>query len=190
MEYNIINNLPIDYKFSTKSKKELKLYEQWFWENKDKRISELFHLVSSTMGFENWVADFTPDSLKELGSWLKQNTETEKIPEEEFKKKRAEIPAYIEVGDRDLTIKTRSFLVDAGIYFGEVFIHTYPNLKLDQYFSKLRNDNNQGHMVVDLGKKKLNPIWILYIIGLGFADTSEDELSIFNTFNIWSKYLK
>ena len=45
MKYNIINNLPIDYEFSAKSKKELKLYEYWFIENKEYRIQELSKAV-------------------------------------------------------------------------------------------------------------------------------------------------
>jgi len=58
MKYNIINNLPIDYEFSAKSKKELKLYEYWFIENKEYRIQELSKAVNSTGKFENWCADF------------------------------------------------------------------------------------------------------------------------------------
>lgn len=190
MAYKIIDNLPIDYEFSTKSKKELKLYEKWFWENKEKRISELSQAVNSTQGFENWIPDFTSNSLKELGAWLKQNTETEKIPEAEYKKKRAEIPDYIALNDWDLTVKTRSLLVDTGIYLGEVFIHTYPQLKWEQYFSTRKKDNNQGHMVIDVGKKFLNPIWVMYIIGLGLADNSENEHCLSDIFKTWSKYVK
>lgn len=190
MNYNVIDNLPIDYEFGTKSQKELKLYRNWFLENKEKRISELSEAVNSSKNFENWTPDFTSDSLKELGVWLKQNVEIEKIPEDEYKEKRAKIPDYIELNDWDLTIKTRSLLVDIGIYLGEVFIHTYPNLQWEQYFSKVKNDNNQGHMIINLGKKKLNPIWIMYILGLELADNSEDKCGLYNIFKIWSKYVK
>lgn len=109
----IINNLPIDYEFSTKTKEELKLYGTWFKENKDKRLAHLINIVKSTQCFEDWNADFRSDSLKELRKWLAQNVETEKIPEAEFNKKRAEIPSYIDLNDWDLTIKTLSLLVDS-----------------------------------------------------------------------------
>ena len=189
MAYKIIDNLPIDYEFSAKSKKELKLYENWFWENKEKRISELSQSVISTMSFENWVPDFTSDSLKELGAWLKQNTETEKIPEAEYNKKRAEIPDYLKLNDWDLTVKTRSLLVDTGIYLGEVFIHTYPGMKWKQYFSTIKKDKDQGHMVINM-LKDFNPVWIMYIVGLGLADNTNDESCLFNVFETWSKYVK
>lgn len=190
MAYNIINNLPIDYKFSTKSKKELKLYEAWFRENKDKRITELFNAVVSTQGFENWVANFTRDSLKELGAWLKQNTVTEKISEAEYNEKRAKIPDYIELNDWDLTTHTRSILVDIGIYLGEVFIHTYPGLKWEQYLSTRNNENDRGHMVIKMATDFYNPIWTTYIIGLGLVKKKKDESCLINNFKTWSKYVK
>lgn len=188
MNYNVIDDLPIDYEFSTKSKKELKLYKDWFLGNKEKRISELSQAVNSTKGFENWSSDFTSDSLKELGIWLKQNVEIEKIPEIEYKKKRLETPDYIELNDWDLTIKTRSLLVDVGIYIGEVFIHTYPQLQWEQCISTRKNDVNQGHMIIKM-KKDFNPVWIMYIVGLGLADDTKDETCLINVFKNWSKYI-
>jgi len=189
MNYGIIDNLPIDYQFSTKSKKELELYGEWFYKNKDKRIYELFKAVSSTVGFESWISDFTSNSLKELGTWLKQNVEIEKIPDDDYKKKRAEISDYMELKDWDLTNKTRSLLVDIGIYFGEVFIHTYSQLNWEQYFSTRKKDNDQGHMVIKTSNNILNPIWITYIIGLGLADNIKDRFCLINSFETWKKYI-
>ena len=36
--YQVINNLPIDYDFQSKTKDELKLYAKWFEENKESRL--------------------------------------------------------------------------------------------------------------------------------------------------------
>lgn len=187
--YQIIDNLPIDYEFSTKTKDELKLYWNWFKEHKEKRISYLIEVVKSTQGFENWNADYTSDSLKELGKWLAQNVETEKLPEAVYNKKRNETPSYIDVNDWDLTIKTRSLLVDSGIYFGEVFIKEHKNLKWEQYFSKTKKDVNNGHVVIRLKKRELNPIWLLYILGLGLVDKTNDEHRLYDLFKVWEKYL-
>jgi hypothetical protein len=187
--YQIIDNLPIDYQFSTKTKEELKLYGVWFNENKDKRILYLIETVKATQGFENWNADFTPNSLKELGKWLSQNVEIEKIPEAQYNIKRTETPSYIEINDWDLTIKTRSLLVDSGIYFGEVFIKEHKNLKWKQYFSKIKKDVNNGHVIIKFKIRELNPIWILYILGLGLGDKTKGEHSLFDLYKVWEKYL-
>ena len=120
-----IDDLLIDYNFSGKSNDELKLYSQWFGDHKDQRLNYLTKAVRSSNGFENWQPDFTPDSLKKLGDWLYQNVETEKFSEKDYKAKRKAVPDYISINDWDLTIKTRSLLVDVGIYFGEVFIKNH-----------------------------------------------------------------
>ncbi len=187
--YQIIDNLPIDYEFSTKTKDELKLYWIWFKENKEERIAYLREIVKSTEGFEDWSADFSSDSLKKLGEWLDQNIEIEKLPEVVYNKKRSETPSYIDVNDWDLTIKTRSILVDVGIYFGEVFIKEHKNLKWEQYFSRVKKDNNNGHIVIKLKKRELNPIWLLYILGLGLADNTKDAHNLYNLFQVWEKFI-
>lgn len=187
--YQVINNLPIDYQFSTKTKEELKLYGVWFKENKSIRIAYLKASIKITKGYEDWETDFTPESLKGLGEWLAQNVETEKIPEAEYAKKRAETPSHINLNNWDLSIKTRSLLVDAGIYFGEVFINTHKGLKWEQYFSKVKKDIDNGHMVIKFSNDQLNPIWLLYILGLGLADKTKGENSLYDLYKVWEKYL-
>ena len=56
--YQIINNLPIDYNFQSKTKDELKLYGIWFKENKDIRLNYLIELVKSTPNYQDWKADW------------------------------------------------------------------------------------------------------------------------------------
>jgi len=187
--YQIIDNLPIDYEFSSKTKDELKLYGTWFKENKEERITNLIEIVKSAEGFENWSADFSSFSLKQLGQWLAQNVEIEKLPEEVYNKKRSETPSYIDVNDWDLTIKTRSLLVDVAIYFGEVFIKEFKNLCWEQFFSKIKKDVNNGHMIIKLEKDDINPIWLLYILGLGLADNTKDAHNLYNLFQVWEKFI-
>jgi len=187
--YQIINNLPIDYDFQSKTKDELKLYGTWFKENKDIRLNYLIEHVKSTPNYEHWTADFTLNSLKELGKWLKENIEIEKLPEEEYKLKRNKVPEWIEVLDWDLTIKTRSILVDVGIYFGEAFIHTHVKYKWEQYFSKIKRDVNNGHVVIKFKIKELNPIWIMINVGLGLVDNTKDENCLYNLFKVWEEYV-
>ena len=40
--YQVINNLPIDYDFQSKTKEELKLYAKWFEENKESRTARAY----------------------------------------------------------------------------------------------------------------------------------------------------
>ena len=85
--YQVINNLPIDYDFQSKTKDELKLYAKWFGENKESRIQQLIKAVKTTKGYENWEADYSPESLKMLGKWFEENVETEKLSKEGIQRK-------------------------------------------------------------------------------------------------------
>lgn len=188
--YKIINNLPIDYHFSSKTKDELKSYGDWFFEGKNLRIEALIDIVRSTPKFDNWEADFTVDSLKDLGKWLTTAIETEKIPIDEYIQKRANVPDYITIKDWDLTTKTRSILVDTAIYFGETFINENKGLKWQQYFSKNKKDVNHGHVVIKLKNKELNPVWLLYILGGKSVEKEKGNYdAIYDLFKIWEKFI-
>lgn len=188
--YQIINNLPIDYEFSSKTKDELKLYGIWFKENKDNRIKHLIETIKATSSFEDWNADFTPNSLKELGRWFYENLETVKLTEEQYLNKRLQIPDYIQIDDWDLSIKTRSIIVDIGFYFGEVFIHTHKGLEWKQYFSKNKKDVDNGHMIIPkFGKLELNPILVIMSVGWGLARKKDNENRLYDLYKVWEEYL-
>lgn len=167
--YKTIEDLPIDYDFSNKSNKQLKLYEKWFNNNKQYRINNLTEYVHSSVDFQDWKSDFSISSLKDLDSWFKKNIETQEISENDYKKLREETPDWINLDKKELTIKTKSIIVDVGIYLGEVFSRNN-NINWTQYLSG--KDNNKGHMVLKLKSINFNPIWVTYILStkIAFSD--------------------
>ena len=179
--------------FREKDKKELKIYEVWFNENKDKCLLELEYLVHSTLGYEDWQMDYSKESLLGLGKWLKTNVKIQQLSEEDYAKVRATVPDYIDIDDWTLTLETRTILLDAGIYFGEVFIHNYKNLYWKQYFSSAKNrDINHGNMVISLSNKKgsdLNPIRITNNIGEIFGEGIGSDSELIKLYEVWEKYL-
>ena len=179
--------------FREKDKKELKIYEVWFNENKDKCLLELEYLVQSTLGYEDWQMDYSKESLLGLGKWLKTNVKIQQLSEEDYAKVRATVPDYIDIDDWTLTLETRTILLDAGIYFGEVFIHNYKNLYWKQHFSSAKNrDINHGNMVISLSNKKgsdLNPIRITNNIGEIFGEGIGSDSELIKLYEVWEKYL-
>jgi len=191
MKYEIINNLPIDLDFSTKTTKELRLYRDWFLKNKDKRLETLQKAITTTEGFENWEMDYTKKSLKSLGKWFCQNIITEKISALEYEKKREEIPDYIEIDDWDFTIFTRSLFVDIGIYLGEVFIHQYKQLQWEQYITRNKLHADRGQMVIcGFNRLCLEPIHIILVIGGRIVNNECSGDEIYKIYNVWGKFLK
>lgn len=186
--YKIINDLPSSYgDFATKPKKEARLYEKWFNENKDIRLNELKNEICATRGFEDFAMNYTPESLLVLGEWLESSVQTEKLSKEEYKEKRKNIPEYIEINDWDLTIKTYSLLFDAGIYFGEVFIHNYDGLSWKQDLKNKRN-LSYGHMLISgQGLIGLNPVTMIIGSGRALAGKRDENSKIYELYHIWSE---
>jgi hypothetical protein len=188
--YKIIDDLPVGLNFTNKSKEEIQMYGEWFKRNHETRLQILSDTVKSEGEFEKWQSDFTPDSLKFLGKWLTKNVKTEKLPPDKFRNKRESTPSYISIKDWEMTTETYSKLVDVGIYFGDVFIHTHTDLRWVQYFSKIKNDVNHGHMVIkSFGPKELNPIRTMYIVGLEVAEAKTNENCLIELYEFWKKYL-
>lgn len=186
--YKIIDDLPIDFDFHNKTKDELKLYFEWFFKHKEARLEELFSLIKLAEGYENWNADYSKGSFYTLGEWLEENVTIEKLTKEEYDKKRTLTPAYIEIEDWDLTLKTRSVLFDMGIYFGEVFIKNNQGLKWVQFFTKRKQHIDQGHIIIPLKKDNLNPIWVMLVIGFKFAKKTANKNILKETYEMWEKY--
>ena len=189
----LFNILLFSQDFREKDKKELKIYEVWFNENKDKCLLELEYLVQRTLGYEDWQMDYSKESLMGLGKWLKTNVKIQQLSEEDYAKVRATVPDYIDIDDWTLTLETRTILLDAGIYFGEVFIHNYKNLYWKQHFSSAKNrDINHGNMVISLSNKKgsdLNPIRITNNIGEIFGEGIGSDSELIKLYEVWEKYL-
>lgn len=192
----LFNILLTDQDFRYKDKKELKIYEVWFNENKGKCLLELEHLVQRTPGYEDWQMDYSKESLLGLGKWLKENVKTQKLSKEEYAVVRATVPDYIDINDWTFTMETRTILLDAGIYFGEVFIHTHKGLKWEQYFSTSKKSKNRdihhGNMVIAVSNKRgsnLNPIKIMYTIGLKFADGKGSDQELVEAYEVWESYM-
>jgi len=192
MTYEIINNLPIDYEFATKSTKELRTYRDWFNENKEKRLKILYQAVISTKGFEDWKMDFTSQSLKPLYKWFCEQLEIRKLTQKEYKEKQSKIPKELEIkiNDWDFTIRTYSLFVDISFYFGEVFIHQYNYLHWEQFMTRSKRHVNRGHMVI-CGFKNvcLEPLRIVRVIGYKTVDDGCDEDRYYNIYKVWEKKL-
>ena len=187
--YQLIDDLPTGLDMRGKPIRIQKLYGAWFAQNKEKRIAELIKVVKSTKGYEDWCPDFTKESLVLLGQWLKENITSRKLTDKEYRIERNKFPDYIDILDWDLTYRSRSLLYDTGVYFGETFIHSYPILKWEQCLSRAKLYVDVGHMIIKVENDVMNPIQLLVVIGWGLADGSKNSNSLYNLFEIWSKYV-
>ena len=185
-EYKIIDNLPFGFDFHNLSRKELTKYSEWFYQNKELRMIELNRVVEQFTG-KMWQQDSSVRSLTELNSFLLSNIKPESLSKQELEEKRKTVPTYITIEDWDLTVKSRSLLVDTGIYWGEVIIHNNNALHWEQFLSRNKNDNDYGHMVIMLkNTQRINPIWLMYIQGLKIVKGTVSQTFLNDLYSIWT----
>lgn len=188
-EYKIIDNLPFGFDFQNRSRNELIKYSEWFYENKELRMVALNRAVKQFTG-KMWLQDCSVRSLTELNSFLLNNIKSESLSKQELEEKRKTVPAYITIEDWDLTVKSRSLLIDAGIYWGEVIIHNNDTLHWEQFLSRNKNDNDYGHMVIMLkNSQRINPIWLMYIQGLKIIKGTVSQTFLNDLYSIWTSYI-
>lgn len=188
-EYKIIDNLPFGFDFHNRSRKELIKYSEWFYQNKELRIIELNRVVKQFIG-KTWQQDYSIHSLMDLNLFLLNSIKSENLSKQELEEKKKIVPTYITFQTWDLTIKSRSLLIDTGIYWGEVIIHNNSSLHWEQFFSKNKNDNDYGHMVIMLkNSQRINPIWLMYIQGLKIIKGTASHTFLNDLYSIWTSYI-
>jgi hypothetical protein len=191
-KYKIIDDLPLPYsEFHNLDKKTLKLYAKWFFDNKEKRIGIMTSAVKEERDFSMWRPDYSPESTKVLAKWLNMNIERVPIPQEEIEeaKRRALIPSVIE--EWRFSNKTRSKIVDIGIYFGEIMIrnHEDKNLKWEQCLLS-RKYFDYGQMIINVGPTWMEPIQLIDVQASIMNDGDFSEDCLMELYNIWCKYLQ
>lgn len=190
-DYHTINNLPEGaFDRTNQDTKQLRAFQQWFFENKEQRLSELQNAYHAFCGK---YLDYTPESLKVLGEFFLHAIYMEKLSPEEYAVERAKFPQYIPIPDSRMTIRSLSLAVDAGIYWGEVFIRNHKNLRWEQNTTRNKRDGDRGYMVIPLNPKKnrlaVNPVHINRIAAEAIAGKTRNTDRLFELYNVYCEYL-
>ena len=161
----------------SKNQNIIKPYKQWFFDNLENRINNLEKYIRTFVGFNNFQLDYSPKTLTELEVWLETSIKSEMMPEDEYTQLRNLFPMEIDIEKWTLTELSYSILYDVGMYFGEIMIHNYPNLKWTQYISTSKINVDVGHMVIQTKYKNcpMNPIWLVRIIGYKLIENKKED---------------
>lgn len=177
---------PFTLQFREMPKAELKVYFDWFMSQIPVRLPILEAAVKATPGFENWSADFTPESLKALGNWFATQVETRPYTEEELTALKQGVPSWVPIDDYQLTNKTFSLAVDIAMYWSEVFKRNFPSLRWDQILKGKRDINYGQPVLVGFGIVPLNPVRVMIVLAHQFILKTEVGTGLFNVHNHWA----
>ena len=187
MSYNIINNLPIDFCYNDYDRKSLKVFSDWFFNNKSERIAILVEELNSD--HQCWSPDYTRASLDLLAKWLSRNIEKVPLTASQYRKKRLITPSYIDIQEWRLSDSSLSRIFDVGVYFGEMMIYHHHELKWEQYLKNKKN-NDYGHMIINMGNISMNPIWLVYIQALKIVNGIYSETCLSDLYETWCDFLQ
>ena len=189
-EYKIISP-PFTLKFREMSKKELEDYNKWFLTQIPERILILEKAINSVSGFENWKADFSPESLDKLGEWFSMQIETRKRTEDEMSRKTANLswPAnQIEIPNWELTNKTFSIAIDIGMYLSQVFLKNISHLKWQFKTTGRKDWIDYGQPVLaSFGSDVFNPVQMMVTVAYGIARGKIKGSRVRQLYVIWKK---
>jgi hypothetical protein len=191
-EYSIIAP-PFTLKFREMIKKELEDYNRWFLSQILERIVILEKAVQSTQGFEDWKADYRPESLDKLGEWFAGQVTKRRRTEEETKEIYAKAPDWfkaVEISDWELTNRTFSIAIDIGMYVSQVFLKSNPSLSWEHTTKGSKRWVDYGQPVLKgFGADVFNPTRMIVTLAYGIAHGKKSGTSLRELYEIWKKFI-
>jgi hypothetical protein len=190
--YKIISP-PFPLNFKRMSQKELKVYYDWYLSLIPERMKILRDAVQTTPGYEQWEADFSPESLDILGEWFSKNIKTRKQTRQEKEEIYSNSPAWfrkVDIGNEELTNLTFSLAIDMSMYLSQVFLKNIPGLKWLHVVKTRKDDINYGQPVIEgFDRLCFNPVHMLVTFAYGLADNTYDSRGLRELYELWKKFV-
>jgi hypothetical protein len=187
---------------------EQQAYFEWFLNAVPYRIGELAKLVNATPNFLGWQPDKEPDSLHTLGAWLYtivKEPDLLKVENELLKKLDTLVYQMPYKSWPLMPVLIHSAAFDTGIYFGEVFRHSFANV--EWWLCKAVDE--KGRLFIDYGESVLinfdrvnymNPVdTVKKVVGLSMSkdisiisNSRLPKLSpskLYELFTLWRNYV-
>ncbi len=163
---------PVTTAFAGMADEELDEFYRWFMLNLPYCIEELMQLVRSTVGFHDWYANDSPDSLNTLGNWFAL-------------KIKSDLAQSNIAAESNWTDETKSLAVYIGMYYGEVAVKSNSMLE----WSQLRGDRKFADfgqpIIIGKGLMPINPVRVAHSFVCGIIDGSRTGNRLRETFDYW-----
>jgi hypothetical protein len=91
------------------------------------------------------------------------------------------------VPNEELTNRTFSLSIDAGMYLAEVFRSQYPHLEWHQPLQSKRYVDYGQLVLVGFGKVPMNPVRIMVSLSYGILSGKQDGHRLSEVYSYWSK---
>lgn len=181
----------MDLDFEKLTKREARAYAAWFHEQAPKRIALLVRAVRSTPAYEDWVSDFSLESLDALTRWLAQKAAVRRRSLEEIEDYLRIAPPWIEkvrgVGEFDLSEETYSLCYDIGMYFATVLEANLKGLRWTIVERPKRSIDIHQPVLTGFGKLEFNPVQMMTVQAWRAVRKEGKPPDLRQLFDIWSQ---
>lgn len=192
MEYQVIRP-PQLVNFREMDGKQSREYFNWFISQIPIRVTELKKYVQSTLEYERWEADLTPESLDILGKWFYEHIETRQRNREEIETIFANSPDWfrnIQIPDYDLSKITVSISFDVGVYLSQVITTNVQGLRWEIVTKPKKDINFHQPVLTNGGYLVFNPVGIVLTYAYGIVQGTKGPNRLRELYEIWAKTLE
>lgn len=166
---------PVTSAFAAATPNELKVFFDAFMLNKPYCLDGLIQSVWQTPGYEQWSADFSPESLNAVGEWFAARI-----------RERAQSSSAVEKGSEEVV----SLAVAVGMYYGEVAVRNNRPLGWHLLSGSKRQADYGQPVVSRSGKLPTNPVRVAHAFASGIADGSKAAGRLRETYDYWMQLIK
>ncbi|KGW18140.1 hypothetical protein X896_6230 [Burkholderia pseudomallei ABCPW 1] len=177
---------PTTRHFSSMGKAELKEFYESFMSNLPYCIEELMQLVRSTPKFEDWSADYSIESLEDLGVWYAGKVEKRALTPSEIQSIQKEMTRPVEIQNWVLTDETMALAVRIGMYYGEVALKNNSLLNWQQQMGSKKLADFGQPVIVGPGAVPLNPVRVANSFAHGLLEGTKTGRQLRDAYDYWS----
>ena len=176
---------PVTTAFASMSAKELNGFYEGFMLNKPYCLDELIQAVWQTPGYEDWCADFSPESLDLLAEWLAFQMTKVNLSSKGGTLADDSVASAAGVEVSDMSDEERSLAVLVGMYYGEVAVRNNPLLTWSQLKGNKKQADYGQPVISASGKLPTNPVRVVNAFACGLADGSRTSARLRETYDYW-----
>ncbi len=190
-KYDLIQ-LPLTSMPREMNKKEIAQYGEWFVKQIPHRMQVLHEAVTKSKRFRTWIADYSPESLEQLGKWFAGQVECrdlEPAEREEWMEKAVWWVREVKPQLKVLTDRTNAIAVDVGMYLSQVLIRNVGGLYWENVDKGPRANIDYGQPVVAGFRKgvQFNPVYLITVFARGLLDGTRSETGLRRLYEIWRR---
>jgi hypothetical protein len=191
-KYNLVQP-PYKLDFSLMDRNQAREFFTWYKSQIPLRVDELTRYVNATPGFENWKADYSPNSLDLLGEWFYRKIETRQQSEQENAGKFAIIAFWFRqflMVDDDLSFFTLSLCIDVGMYMAQVLLGNVDGLRWGMIKSPKSNVDFQRPVLQGRKKMAFSPIQLITVYAYGVISGTKKPRDLRDLYDTWAYILQ